>query len=175
MTNRHQLTALQKQKRMERATILLNRMKDGTNAGEIFFSDEKILSVEVHLNSQNDKILVKSAYNIPSSINFIYRRQKPASAMVWATISENWRSTFIFVKEGTKLNANLYIEDILTPAHVEMKKHFKDDPFTFQQDGAPSHTANNTQDWCESHFPAFWTKELWPPLLFDLKHLDFCV
>ena len=72
--------------------------------------------------------------------------------MVWATISENWRSTFIFVKEGTKLNANLYIEDILTPAHVEMKKHFKNDPFTFQQDSAPSHTANKTQDWCESHF-----------------------
>ena len=127
MTNRHQLMALQKQKRMERATILLNRMKDGTNAGKIFFSDEKILSVEVHLNSQNDKSLAKSADNIPSSINFIYRRQKPASAMVWATISENWRFTFIFVKEGTKLNTNLYIEDILTPAHVEMKKHFKDD------------------------------------------------
>ena len=95
--------------------------------------------------------------------------------MVWAAISENWRSTLIFVKKGTKLNANSYIEDILTPVHVEMKKHFKDDPFTFQQDGAPSHTANKTQDWCESHFPAFWRKELWPPSLPDLNHLDFCV
>ena len=146
MTNKHQLTALQKQKRLERAKILLNRMKNGTDGGEIFFSDEKILSVEAQSNSQNDRILAKSADNISSSINSVYRRQKPASAMVWAAISENWRSTLIYVKEGTKLNANSYIEDILTPAHVEMKKHFKDNPFTFQQDGAPSHTANKTQD-----------------------------
>ena len=168
MTNRHQLTALQKQKRMERTKIFLNRLKDGTDAGEIIFSDEKILSVEAQFNSQNDRILAKSADNI-------YRRQKPASAMVWAAISENWKSTLIFVKEGTKLNANSYIEDILTPAHVEMKKHYKDDPFTFQQDGAPSHTINKTQDWCESHFPAFCRKELWLPSLPDLNHLDFCV
>ena len=132
MTNRHQLTALQKQKRMERAKILPNRMKDGTDAGKIFFSDNKILSVEAQFNSQNDRILAKSADNISSFINSVYRRQKPASAIVWAAISENWRSALIFVKEGTKLNANSYIEDILTPAHVEMKKHFKDDFFTFQ-------------------------------------------
>ena len=94
----------------------------------------------------------------------------------YGLLSENWRSTLIFVKEGTKLNANSYLEDILTPAHVEMKKYFKDAyPFTFQQDGALSHTANKTQDWCESHFPAFWRKELWPPSLPDLNHLDFCV
>ena len=131
MTNRHQLMALQKQKMMERAKVFLNQMKDGTDAGKMFFSDEKILSVEAQFNSQNDRILAKSADNIPSSINSIYHCQKPPSAMVWAAISENWRSTLIFVKKGTKLHANSYIEDILTPAHVEMKKYFKDDPFTF--------------------------------------------
>ena len=124
MINRHQLTALQKQKKMERAKILLNRMKDSTDARKIIFSDEKILSVEAQFNSQNNRILAKSADSIPSSINSVYRCQKPASAMVWAAISENWRSPLIFVKEGDKLNANSYIEDILTPAPVEMKKHF---------------------------------------------------
>ena len=165
MTNRHQLTALQKQKRMERAKILLNRMKDGIDAGEIIFFDEKIFTVEAQFNLQNNKILAKSANRIPSSINSVYRCQKPASVMVWAAISENWRSPLIFVKEDAKLNANSYIQDILiyTPAHVEMKKHFKDHPFMFQQDSAPSHTANRTQDWCESRFLAFWRKELWPP------------
>ena len=56
-----------------------------------------------------------------------------------------------------------------------MKKHFKDDFFTFQQDGVPSHTANKTQDWCESHFPAIWRKKLWPLSSPDLNPLDFCV
>ena len=147
-------------------------MKDGTDAWKIIFSDEKISSVEAQFNSQNDRILAKSADSTPSSINSVYRRPKPASAMVWAAISENWRSPLIFVKKGDKLNANSYIEDILTPAHVEMKKHFKDDSFTFQQDSAPSHAANKTQDSCESHFPAFWRKELWPPSSPDLNNLE---
>ena len=59
-----------------------------------------------------------------------------------------------------------------------MKKHFRDEVFTFQQDGAPSHTANKTQTWCEHHFPRFWRKELWPPSspnLNPLRPLDFYV
>jgi len=175
MTNRQQLTDLQKQKRLDRSKILLNAMKDGTQAGEIVFSDEKMFTVEAKFNSQNDRILAKSADSIPPSIKTVFRRQKPASVMVWAAISESWRSPLIFVKEGAKINAKSYIEDILTPVQVEMKKHFKDRPFTFQQDGAPSHTANKTQDWCERHFPAFWRKELWPPSSPDLNPLDFCV
>jgi len=175
MTSRQQLTALQKQKRMERSKILLNAMKDGTQAGEIVFSDEKMFTVEAKFNSQNDRILAKSADSIPTSVKSVFHRQKPASVMVWAAISESWRSPLIFVKEGAKINSNSYIEDILTPAHAQMKKHFKDRPFTFQQDGAPSHTANKTQDWCEHHFPSFWRKELWPPSSPDLNPLDFCV
>ena len=73
------------------------------------------------------------------------------------------------------LNTNLYIEGILTPALVEMKKHFRDQVFAFQQDGALSHTANKTQTWCENHSPRFWRKELWPPSSTDLNTLDFCV
>ena len=40
------------------------------------------------------------------------------------------------------MNANSYIEGILTPALVKMKKHFRDEIFTFQQDGVPLHTVN---------------------------------
>ena len=95
--------------------------------------------------------------------------------MIWAAIFESWKSPLIFVKEGAKINANSYIDDILTPAQAQMQKHFNDLPFTFQQYGAPSHPANKTQDWCERHFPSFWEKELWPLLSPDLKTLDFCV
>ena len=73
------------------------------------------------------------------------------------------------------MNAKSYIEGILTPALVEMKKHFRDEVFTFQQDGAPSHIANKTQTWCEHHSPRFWRKELWPLSSPDLNPLDFCV
>ena len=35
-------------------------------------------------------------------------------------------------KEGAKVNANSYIKGILTPALVEMKRHFRDEVSTFQ-------------------------------------------
>ena len=150
---------------MERAKIILNQMKNDTITGEIIFSDEKIFIIEAKFNSQNDRILAKSTNSIPCSLH-----QKPASVMVWAAIPESWRSPLIFVKEGAKVNAS-----ILTPVLVEMKKHFRDEIFTFQQDGAPSHTANKIQTWCDHHLPRFWRKELWLPSPPDLNHLDFCI
>ena len=175
ITCEQHLTELQKQKGMERAKILLNQMKNGIIAGEIIFFDEKIFTIEAKFNFQNDRILAKSANSIPCLFKFVYRCQKPASVMVWTAISDSWRSPLIFLKEDTKVNANSYIEGILTPVLVEMKKHFRDEVFTFQQDGAPLHTANKTQTWCEHHFPRFWIKELWPPLSPDLNPFDFCV
>ena len=73
-TNSQQLTDLQKQKRLERSKILLNAMKDGTQAGEIVFSDEKLFTVEAKFNSQNDRILAKSADSIPPSVKTVFRR-----------------------------------------------------------------------------------------------------
>ena len=95
--------------------------------------------------------------------------------MVWAAISENWRSSLIFVKQDCKVNIKSCIEDILTPALVEMKEYFKNDQFIFQQDGAPSHTSKKNQEWCRSHFPRFWSKEMWPPSSPDLNPIDFSV
>ena len=103
MTNRQQLTDLQKQKRLDRSKILLNAMKDGTQAGEIVFSDEKMFTVEAKFNSQNDRILAKSADSIPPSVKTVFRRQKPASVMVWAAISESWRFSS---KKALKLTQN---------------------------------------------------------------------
>ena len=44
------------------------------------------------------------------------------------------------MKQGAKVNTNVYINVIFAPALRDMKKHFKNEYFTFKQDGAPSHT-----------------------------------
>ena len=44
--------------------------------------------------------------------------------------------------------------------------------FTFQQDGATSHTSRKTRNWCRRHFPRFWSKEMWHPTSPDLYSLD---
>ena len=42
----------------------------------------------------------------------------------YASILKTCKSPLIFVNEGAKINLNFYIKKILTPALVEMKKHF---------------------------------------------------
>ena len=69
----------------------------------------------------------------------------------------------------------IIIKDILVPALLEMKNHFMEKPFVFQQDGAPAHTSKKTQEWCKSQFPNFWSKEMWPPSSPDLNPMDFSV
>ena len=175
MQTRQYLTDLQKEKRLARAKILLNKLKAGTDTDEIIFSDEKLFTVESSFNRQNDRVLAKSSADIPDSTRSVFRRQKPSSVMVWAVISKTWKSPIIFVPQGVKVNTNVYIDTILTPALQAAKKHFKDKPFIFQQDGAPSHTSKKTQKWCQDHFPGFWSKEVWPPSSPDLNPMDFCV
>ena len=57
----------------------------------------------------------------------------------------------IFVKQGAKVDTNVYIDDILAPALHDMKELFKNEDFTIQQDGAHSHTSNKTQAWCKDN------------------------
>ena len=74
--------------------------------------------------------------------------------------------------QGVKINTNLYINNILVPAFEEIKKYFKYQPFTFQQDEAPSHTSIKTQDWCKRHFSRFWSKKMYPPASPDLNPMN---
>ena len=51
------LTNLQKEKRLDQAKILLNKMKAGMDTSEIIFSDEKMFTVKAVCNRQNDRVL----------------------------------------------------------------------------------------------------------------------
>ena len=77
-------------------------------------------------------MLARHSENVPEDILTFYRRQKPASAMVWTAVSKTWKS-LIFVKQGAKVNTNVFIDDILVPALSNMKDHLKNEDFTFQQ------------------------------------------
>ena len=110
---------------------------------EIFFQTKHI---HCGGNQQNYRVLTRHSAEIPGDILIVYRYLKPAAVMVWAAMSKTWKSPLIFVKQGPKVNTNVYIDDILAPALRNMKKHFKNEDFTFQQDGAPSHT-QWTRNW----------------------------
>ena len=88
MQTRQHLTDLQKEKRLARANILLNKLKAvrtrgrsfsltkncslsklkaGMDTSEIIFSDKKLFTVEAICNRQNNRVLAKSSADIPDS------------------------------------------------------------------------------------------------------------
>ena len=175
LRRRHFISDLQKSKRLARCRILLRDLQHGTDVGEVVFSDEKLFSIEASFNSQNHRVIASSSHQLPSNLRVVARMQKPAGVMVWAAVSSSWKSPLIFVPQGVKIDAKTYIESILVPMTSAAKEHFGDRPWTFQQDGASSHTAKTTQLWCKQHLPRFWSKEILPPSSPDLNVLDFCL
>jgi hypothetical protein len=95
---------------------------------------------------------------------------KPQGVMVWAGLGYNTKAPLIFVKQGLKVNTDLYRREILKPVkHWAIEHYGVDDDgcwnnWTFQQDNAPAHASFkdnsdsfriSTQTWIKKHFPDF--------------------
>ena len=173
LQKRQLLSAPTIEKRLTRSQQLLNRIGDGT-LHNIIFSDEKLFSVQQSYNHQNDRVLARSYEAIPGNAGKVFRTQKPASVMVWAAVSERGKTPLVFVPQGIKINKERYIEDILKGALLPWcNSVYGDERWTFQQDGATSHTARITQQWCSENCPSWITKDEWPPSSPDLSPLDY--
>ena len=167
------LSTATKTKRLARARLLLEQLQDG-RLRNIVFSDEKLFSIQASFNHQNDRVLATDSRNVPDKHRRVFRTQKPASVMVWAAVSQAGKSPLVFVPEGVKINKEPYIETILEQTLKPWaKKTYGDKGWTFQQDGATSHTARVTQQWCEDNCPGFITKDQWPPSSPDLNPMDY--
>ena len=129
----------------------------------IILPDEKIFTIEEVIYSQNDRILAKTSHTIPEKDKFIDRVQKPLSVMVWGGISANSRTNLVFVPQGGKINGKIYL-DLIFEEEIKCagRKLFKNYPWIFQQDSAPAHGANLTQEWLRGQ-KDFNSKNEWPP------------
>lgn len=169
------LNAAQKKVRLERAKALKAR-HTRSELNNLVFSDEKIFTVQQIVNKQNDRVYLKDRSSIGNEHLFAFRKQKPASLMVWAAITRNGRSPLVFVPEGCKINAQVYRELILEGAlEPWTRKHFGSEPYVFQQDSAPAHKAKETVRWLQNHVPDFISPTMWPPYSPDLNPMDFSI
>lgn len=171
----HYLNKSIRKKRVIRCRALKRRHAP-LHGENVLFSNEKIFTIEQATNVQNDRILATSSSAIPEHLKFVERNYHPLSVMVWAGISKNAHTKLIFIPEGVRITAKVYRKLVLEPVLKKCSsKLFKNEPWTFQQDGAPAHTANATQKWLRHEIPDFVSKLEWPPSSPDLNPMDFCV
>jgi len=173
VTKRQLLSDATKKKRHERAKVLLKKLLDGTQP-QVLWTDEKLFTVQAIHNAQNDRIWIENKDSVPAEQQTSFRRQKPASVMVWAGVtSTGLKSPLIFIDEGVKINQHVYLKMLKDKVVPWVETVVGNDGITLQQDGATSHTARMVQDWCKDNFKAFWPKDLWPPSSPDLNPMDF--
>ncbi|KAI6648985.1 Transposase [Oopsacas minuta] len=148
--NVHHLNDSIRRKRLERCIQLKARFAPGTE-DQILFSDEKLFTVEEASNRQNDRILASRSQDIPESIKYIDRVQKP-------------------------LSLKTYRELVLEPEIAFAgEKLFQNHPWTYQQDSAPAHASKVSQSWFREENIDFISKDEWPPSSPDLNPLDYSV
>lgn len=169
------LSEATKAKRKERSQKLLQWYAENPDV-VVIFSDEKLFETSKKFNHQNDRILARNASEIPQGVRKVYRTQKPVSIMVWGAVASNGKKSPLFrIPDGVKINKTVYLDFLKTMVIPWIKEEFTDVSICFQQDGAPAHTANEVQQWCEANFEHFWPKSFWPPSSPDCNPLDFAM
>ena len=99
---------------------------------------------------------------------------KPLSVMIWVGVSAVSRTPLIFVPAGVKINAETYKDLILESVVKDLSQTmFSGQPFVFQQDDAPAHTATTTQDWLEGKIPELYERKNDLHIVTDLNPMDY--
>ena len=158
--------------RAKKCRKLLQDITEGTLLN-LVFTDEKKFDIQQAINQKNNRVWVSSSTN---KERIVTRRQNPQSVMVWAAVTTTRRFLLLFIPMGVKLNSEQCVSDILEGCLLPWaKQHFKDKPWTLQQDSMPSHSSQFTQLWILRIILSFISKEDWPAQSLDLNPLDYSI
>ena len=81
----------------------------------------------------------------------------------------------MFIEKGAKDNTDVYLEMLESKVLPWLNDTDWANGWLFQQDGAPSHPSNQTQQWCHENLgkDGFWPMEMWTLCSPDLNSMDF--
>ena len=169
-------------RRVVRATALLNDLKSAPKGRIVFFSDEKNFVVDPVYNAQNDRYIRFEEVDNDSG-RYLARSKHPAAAMfLGAVASTGETSPPIWFPQGFRLGSEAYIEALKKTLIPWMRgvadahgSRGRPAPFVWQQDSAPAHRAKKTTDFLRAEKIPFWTPEQWPPNSPDLNPLDYSI
>ena len=163
-----------KAKRLERCRALLTRLTQA-KCMRVFFTDEKVFYLDPPVSSQNNRLWSANRKKDICPQRLLHQRAKfSRHVMVSAGVCGNGRGRLHFVAEKAKVNAEYYTTALL-PELMNDCHNLLGNDFTFQQDGAPAHTARQAQQFLENECPDLIGKDQWPPNSPDLNPLDYCV
>lgn len=163
------LTEKMKESRIIKGKRMLSNLK--SNGGRIiFFSDEKMWTVDRKFNAQNDRWIVPEKADVPP----VFTTKHPANIMTLGVIGSNGAiMPPHFFERRQKVNTEVYCEALKTIVIPWMKEAANGVPFVFQQDSAPAHKAKKTLSLLREEGVDFWGPETWPPNSPDLNPLDY--
>lgn len=171
------LTEANRLARLARCKELLKRYQEHT-IDMIWFSDEKVFTIEPPFNSQNDRLYVPSGTkkkNIAPNRLLRCRSTFSKSLMVSVAVSKMGVTGLIFVDPGVKVNGQYYRDILLSQQMLPAIKSVAGDSFIFQQDSAPAHRARETIQLLQHETPDFIVPDLWPPNSPDLNPIDYTI
>ena len=97
------------------------------------------------------------------------------SLMVSVAVSKVGKSSIFFVEPG-EVSSAYYREKLLASMIPEIDRLTGYQPYVFMQDGARSHTANETVRFMnQQRYSALLQPNMWPPNSPDLNAVDYCV
>ena len=135
------------------------------------FTDESRIPLFPEINKQNYRIRTSDPKKVP-----VYQKPKfGLSIMVAGAISSKGKSDLIIVPEKVTIGARKY-QQLMLPVYKRFTEDTsifpRQDHVTFQQDGAPGHTAKTTMSKLERLFPRVWGKGVWPGNSPDLSPIE---
>ncbi|VDP23501.1 unnamed protein product [Heligmosomoides polygyrus] len=103
------LTDTMKKSRLERCTRLLQRFTVA-RARDFVFSDEKIFTLSLAFNSQNERIIGDSLADGTAKGRFQESANEAQSVMVWGGVRSSGKTPLVFVEAGVKINAAVHTD-----------------------------------------------------------------
>lgn len=137
----------------------------------LVFSDECVFHLDNYLNRQNKRIRGRS--RIQLGARRLHERNKITQKLiVWAGISKLGKLGIHICPPNTKFTGAYYRQLIENHIEPELLRISNNGQYIFQQDGAPSHTAAETQALL-SGLSSFIRKDHWPANSPDLNPMDY--
>ena len=135
------LTNGQKVKRIKFANWIRNHFRKEQTL-KILLSDEKIFDLNGLYNAQNNRIWSTNRNEADKDCGIKQKQKFPQKIMVWLGACSKGVTPLVILDKHT-VNYDWYIKKVL-PVALKYGKEMFGDGWTFQQDGAPSHTHHST-------------------------------